>query len=170
MLFIFDNSSGHSAFAANALVATRMNLGPGTCSSPLWGVVHSLITSHVGGKNTPFMRDGWLYRLDAAGRKIPIIGGREGEFEKDSFPMVEKGVPRGASAFMSIGSLLTLHCTGIKSTLLARGLWRAGLKGVCTKAKGVLGPACKDAGDCCARKFGFRFPASRTVVCTVFLN
>jgi hypothetical protein len=28
LLFIFDNSSGHTSFASDALVASRMNFGP----------------------------------------------------------------------------------------------------------------------------------------------
>ena len=39
-IFIFDNSSGHSVYANDALVASRMNVGPG-------------------GKHMPIMRDGW---------------------------------------------------------------------------------------------------------------
>ena len=43
-VFIFDNSSGHSVYAGDALVASRMNVGPG-------------------GKYVPKMRDGW-YSVD----------------------------------------------------------------------------------------------------------
>ena len=44
-VFIFDNSSGHSVYADDALVSCRMNLGPG-------------------GKNVPMMRDGWFMEND----------------------------------------------------------------------------------------------------------
>ena len=52
LLFIFDNSSGHASFASDALVASRMNLGPG-------------------GKNVKAMRNGWY--LDKDGRKVPTL-------------------------------------------------------------------------------------------------
>ena len=41
-VFIFDNSSGHSVYADDALVSSRMNVGPG-------------------GKNVPIMREGWYW-------------------------------------------------------------------------------------------------------------
>jgi len=49
LLFIFDNSSGHASFAPDALLASRMNLGPG-------------------GKNVKVMRDGWYINKD--GQKV----------------------------------------------------------------------------------------------------
>jgi hypothetical protein len=49
LLFIFDNSSGHASFAPDALLASRMNLGPG-------------------GKNVKVMRDGWY--IDGNGQKV----------------------------------------------------------------------------------------------------
>lgn len=52
LLFIFDNSSGHASFASDALVASRMNLGPG-------------------GKNVKVMRNGWYLSED--GQKVPTL-------------------------------------------------------------------------------------------------
>ena len=52
LLFIFDNSSGHASFASDALVASRMNLGPG-------------------GKNVKVMRNGWYLNED--GQKVPTL-------------------------------------------------------------------------------------------------
>jgi hypothetical protein len=52
LLLIFDNSSGHASFASDALVASRMNLGPG-------------------GKNVKVMKNGWY--LDKDGKKVPIL-------------------------------------------------------------------------------------------------
>ena len=52
LLLIFDNSSGHASFASDALVASRMNLGPG-------------------GKKVKVMKDGWY--LDKDGQKVTTL-------------------------------------------------------------------------------------------------
>ena len=69
-VFIFDNCSGHLVYADDALVSSRMNVGPG-------------------GKHVPTMRDGWYL---ADGIKVPQrMAGESGIPKGMKFVLQERG-------------------------------------------------------------------------------
>ncbi|RPA71955.1 hypothetical protein BJ508DRAFT_245125 [Ascobolus immersus RN42] len=75
-LFAFDNASNHSSYAADALVAARMNLNPG-------------------GANVPKMRDGFVHREKQMGWTQPMQFG-------DGDPRITmRGLPKGIKQVLS---------------------------------------------------------------------
>ena len=89
--FLFDHSANHAAMAKDALVASKMNLGPG-------------------GKQ-PKMRDGWYFENGVRVPQKMVFASHHGELPGEA--------------------------KGAKVVLQERGLWRDGLRHVCTECCAV---------------------------------
>jgi len=144
MLIMFDNSSGHSAYADDALVASKMNMGLSACIGNSFLNVSPAEVESTGGKQ-PLMRDGW-YDCHVSGQPVRVV--QKMYTVQSDGTKVPKGLPL---SFVYLPACqANLAPIGAKLVLTERGLFTPGLLHKCKKASDHTA-----SGDCCACTFSF---------------